>query len=62
VVDVEPQHVVVRGAEGAPRYRTGCIRASDSPPLARGDTMAVADVIPWSELTVVERVTPGQRA
>jgi hypothetical protein len=37
VVDVEPQHVVVKGAEGAPPYRARCIRASDSPPLARGD-------------------------
>jgi hypothetical protein len=39
VVDVEPQHVAVQGAEGAPPYRARCIRASDSPPLMRGDTV-----------------------
>jgi hypothetical protein len=59
VVDVEPQHVVVKGAEGAPPYRARCIRASDSPPLARGDTVVVTNVNPSSDLTVVERVTSG---
>jgi hypothetical protein len=54
--------MVVKGAEGVPPYRTGRIRASDSPPLARGDTVAVTDVNPSSDLTVVERVTHGQRA
>jgi hypothetical protein len=62
VVDVEPQHVVVQGAEGAPPYRARCIRASDSPPLAHGDTVVVTNVNPSSDLTVVERVTPGPRA
>jgi hypothetical protein len=33
VVDVEPQHMVVQGAEGAPPYRARCIRAPNSPPL-----------------------------
>ena len=61
VVDVEPQHVVVQGAEGAPPYRARCIWAGDSPPLARGDTLVVTDVNPSSDLRVVERVTPGPR-
>jgi hypothetical protein len=61
VVDVEPQHVVVKGAEGAPPYRTRCIRTSDSPPLARGDTVVVTNANPSSDLTVVERVTHAQR-
>jgi hypothetical protein len=60
-VDVEPQHVVVRGAEGAPPYRARCIRAGDSPPLARGDTLVVTNVNPSSDLTVVERVAPRPR-
>ena len=59
VVDVEPQHVVVQGAEGAPPYRARCIHAGDSPPLARGNTVVVTHVNPSSNLTVVERVTPG---
>jgi hypothetical protein len=46
VVDVEPQHVVVQGAEGAPPYRARCIWAGDSPPLARGDTLVVTNVNP----------------
>jgi hypothetical protein len=62
MVDVEPQHVVIQGAEGAPPYRARCIRASDSPPLARGDTVVVTNVNPSSDLTVVEQVTPGQGA
>ena len=59
VVDVEPQHVVVRGAEGAPPYRARCIWAGDRPPLARGDTLVVTNVNPSSDLTAVERVAPG---
>jgi hypothetical protein len=59
VVDVEPQHVVVRGAEGAPPYRARCIRAPDSPPRAGGDTLVVTNVNPSSDLTVVARVSPG---
>jgi hypothetical protein len=59
VVDVEPQHVVVQGAEGAPPYRTRCIRAPDSPPLTPGDTVVVTNVNPSSDLTVVARVAPG---
>jgi hypothetical protein len=61
VVDVEPQHVVVQGAAGAPPYRARCIWAGDSPPLARGDTLVVTNVNPSSDLTVIERVTPGPR-
>jgi hypothetical protein len=61
VVDVEPQHVAVQGADGALPYRARCIRASDSPPLMRGDTVIVTNVNPSSDLTVVERVTPGAR-
>jgi hypothetical protein len=61
VVDVEPQHVVVQGAEGAPPYRARCIWAGDSPPLARGDTLVVTNVNPSSDLTVVEQVAPGAR-
>jgi hypothetical protein len=61
VVDVEPQHVVVQGAAGAPPYRARCIWAGDSPPLARGDTLVVTNVNPSSDLTVVERVAPGAR-
>jgi hypothetical protein len=59
VVDVEPQHVVVRGAEGAPPHRARCIRAGDSAPLMQGDMVVVTNVNPSSDLTVVERVTPG---
>ena len=59
VVDVEPQHVVVQGTEGAPPYRARCIWAGDSPPLAQGDTLVVTNVNPSSDLTVVERVAPG---
>jgi hypothetical protein len=59
VVDVEPPHVVVQGAEGVPPHRARCIRAGDSPPLARGDTLVVTHVNPSSDLTVVERVAPG---
>ncbi len=61
VVDVEPQHVVIQGAEGAPLYRARCIWAGGSPPLARGDTLVVTNVNPSSDLTVVERVAPGPR-
>jgi hypothetical protein len=61
VVDVEPPHVVVRGAEGAPPYRARCLWAGDSPPLVRGDTLVVTNVNPSSDLTVVERVAPGAR-
>jgi hypothetical protein len=61
VVDVEPPPVVVQGAEGIPPYRARCIRAGDSPPLVRGDTLVVTNVNPSSDLTVVQRVTPGAR-
>jgi hypothetical protein len=59
VVDVEPQHVVVQGGEGASPYRARCIRVRNSPPLAQGDTLVVTNVNPSSDLTVVERVAPG---
>jgi hypothetical protein len=59
VVDVEPPHVVVQGTEGAPPSRARCLRAGDSPPLARGDTRVVTHVNPSSDLTVVARVAPG---
>jgi hypothetical protein len=61
VMDLEPPPVVVQGTEGAPPYRARCIRAGDSPPLARGDTLVVTHVNPSSDLTVVERVTPGAK-
>jgi hypothetical protein len=61
VVDVEPPPVVVQGAEGAPPYGARCIRAGDSLPLARGDTLVVTHVNPSSDLTVVQRVAPGPR-
>jgi hypothetical protein len=61
VVDVEPPHAVVQGAEGAPPSRARCIWTGDSPALARGDMLVVILVNPSSDLTVVARVTPGAR-
>ena len=53
--------MAVQGADGALPYCARRIRASDNPPLMRGDMVVVTNVNPSSDLTVIEQVTPGPR-